>query len=84
MSTIRCIYHDRAPDFPATDQHPDAARYKVGACWVDAIGGAPTAEEIAAVLNPPAAAPEPTARELLDALKKKGMLTDADLAGGVK
>lgn len=27
MTTIRCIYHGTAPDFPATDQHPDAERF---------------------------------------------------------
>jgi hypothetical protein len=51
MSTIRCIY-DKAPNFPATDQHPDAVRYQVGSKWVDAIGGQPTQAEIDAVLNP--------------------------------
>jgi hypothetical protein len=56
MSTIRCVY-TTAPDFPATDQHPDAARYTVtvnGTEYiVDAIGGAPTVEEVVAVLAPP-------------------------------
>lgn len=27
MSQIRCIYHEIAPDFPATDQHPSAERF---------------------------------------------------------
>jgi hypothetical protein len=54
VSTIRCIY-DEEPTFPATDQHPDAKRYKVGGRWVDALGGKPTLAEIDAVLNPPAA-----------------------------
>ena len=59
MSTIRVIY-GREPNFPATDQHPDAVRYKIGARWVDAIGGKPSAAEIDAVLNPPQPAPEDT------------------------
>lgn len=29
MSTIRIIYSDHEPNFPATDQHPDAKRYYV-------------------------------------------------------
>lgn len=52
MSTIRCIF-DQEPTFPATDQHPDAARYQVGGRWVDAIGGQPTQAEVDAILNPP-------------------------------
>jgi hypothetical protein len=58
MSTIRCIYHDTAPEFPASDQHPDARRYGPltltdgSIVFVDAIG-APTSDEVLAVLNPP-------------------------------
>ena len=52
MTQIRCIY-SAEPRFPATDQHPDAVRYQVGANWVDAIGDKPTQAEIDAVLNPP-------------------------------
>jgi len=52
MTQIRCIYSEE-PKFPATDQHPDAVRYQVGANWVDAIGGEPTQAEIDAVLAPP-------------------------------
>jgi hypothetical protein len=47
MTTIRVIY-EAEPDFPPTDQHPDAVRYQVGEYWVDAIGceagGAPAGE----------------------------------------
>lgn len=46
--TIRCIYEEE-PKWPATDQHPDAVRYKVGQFWVDVIGPAPTLEEVMAV-----------------------------------
>jgi hypothetical protein len=53
MSTIRTVYHDAPPPFPATDQHPDAARYQVGSVWVDAIGGAPTEAELDAFVAPP-------------------------------
>jgi len=52
MSTIRTIY-EKEPDFPATDQHPDAVRYVVGKWVVDAIGGEPTRAEIQAILKPP-------------------------------
>lgn len=52
MSTIRCIYRE-APNFPATDQHPNAVRYQVGALFVDAIGGQPTQAEVDALLTPP-------------------------------
>jgi len=52
MSTIRTLY-EKEPNFSATDQHPDAVRYKVGKWTVDAIGGEPTPAEILAVMNPP-------------------------------
>lgn len=52
MSIIRCVY-SREPSFPATDQHPDAVRYTVAGHTVDAIGGEPTPEEVAAFLAPP-------------------------------
>lgn len=71
MSDIRCIYRNSPPDFPATDQHPDAVRYgpitfNGEQVFVDAIGGEPTAEEIEAVLNPPPP-PELTPAEKLAA-----------------
>lgn len=50
MSTIRCIY-EQEPNFPATDQHPDAVRYCIGARWVDAVGGEPTPAEIDKMLG---------------------------------
>lgn len=50
--TIVTVYSE-APKFPATDQHPSAARYRVGTYVVDAIGGAPTEADIAAFLTPP-------------------------------
>ena len=52
MSTIRTTY-EKEPDFPASEQHPDAVRYQVGKRWVDAIGGKPTPAEISDVMNPP-------------------------------
>lgn len=52
MTEIRYIRESEAPPTsPAENQHPDAVRYHVGPYWVDAIGGEPTPEEIAAVLN---------------------------------
>lgn len=59
MSTVRCIYSDEAPRFPATDQHPAAARYAVRSAYlgrdvlVDAVGGEPTTQEVDALLAPP-------------------------------
>jgi len=85
--TIRCIYRDVAPDFPATDQHPDAARFGPiivdGATYfVDAIGAAPTAEDIRAVLSP--AAPFPriiSDRQFFQQLAIQGLITqDESLA----
>ena len=58
MSEIRAIYLNQAPDFPATDQHPDAVRYQVGTYWVDAVGGEPTLQEVEDVIDPPAAIAE--------------------------
>lgn len=80
MSAIRCIY-EVAPNFPATDQHPDAVRYQIGECWVDAVGGKPTPAEVDALLHPPAPPLDPTVGELVAALKVKGVLTDTDMIG---
>jgi hypothetical protein len=69
MSHIRCIYREVPPDFPATDQHPDAVRFGpidvpgLGLVFADALGGEPSADEIAAIFNPPA----PTAADKLAA-----------------
>lgn len=58
MSTIRCIYFDAAPQFPAADQHPQAARYTVRSNFLgrdvvlDAVGGEPTTQEVDALLAP--------------------------------
>lgn len=52
MSTIRAVYVVE-PNFPATDQHPDAVRYVVGNFFVDAIGGQPTLQEVLDVISPP-------------------------------
>lgn len=58
MTTIRTVYFGAPPDFPATDQHPDAVRYgpfTVGGktCFADCIGGEPTVEDLQAVIDPP-------------------------------
>lgn len=45
MSEIRCVYHGHEPNFPSTDQHPDAKRYRIAGVVVDAIGE-PTEEEV--------------------------------------
>lgn len=65
MSQIRAVYSHGVPSFPATDQHRDAERFTVGPYIVDAIGGAPTIDEIEAFLAPPA--PKRTAQEKLQA-----------------
>ena len=44
MTIIRMIY-EAEPDFPPTDQHPEAVRYQVGEFWVDAVG-APAGEAL--------------------------------------
>lgn len=46
MIQIRCVYVGKAPNFPATDQHPNAVRYVVDNYVVDSIGGQPTKKEI--------------------------------------
>lgn len=50
MKQIRVVYSNE-PSFPATDQHTNAVRYRVGSYWVDAIGGEPTEEEVLTVLG---------------------------------
>lgn len=67
MSHIRCIY-DQEPNFPATDQHQDAKRYRVAGKIVDAIGE-PTEAEVLAVLNPPKQV-KPTLEQRIEALEK--------------
>ena len=63
MSSIRVIWRPLAdgsryePPWPATDEHPDAARYpfnhpQFGALTVDAIGGPPLQAEIDGLLAP--------------------------------
>jgi hypothetical protein len=49
--TIRCVY-EQEPNFPATDQHPDAVRHKVGRYWVDAVGGKPSEGDVTGILSP--------------------------------
>lgn len=85
MTTIRCIYHPQdgkavSPAFPATDQHPDAARYLVGLYYVDAIGGKPTQAEIDAVLNPP----PPPAKTLDEKLAAAGLTREDIKAASVE
>lgn len=59
-TTIRVIYQV-APNFPATDQHPAAVRYSVdvdGTTWVvDAVGDAPTPDDVRPFLVAPASPP---------------------------
>ena len=73
---IRVVYHTAAPQFPATDQHPDAVRYKIGAYIVDAIGGPPTPEEVQAFIAPPTVKPT-TLEDVVAVLAQKdgGFLT---------
>lgn len=56
MTTIHAMY-ERQPSFTANDQQPGATRYTISAgifTLADCTGGAPTAAEIQAHLNPPA------------------------------
>lgn len=82
MSKILAVY-DESPKFPATDQHPDAARYLVDGNIVDATGGQPTPEEVAAFLNPPDPLAPLTSKatdgtitlpELVELLRVKGII----------
>lgn len=81
--TIRCIYQ-AVPNFPATDQHPDAVRYGPldvagKAYYVDAIGGAPSEAEILAVIDPPSPVPTTISdRQFTHALKLAGAITHAE------
>ncbi len=57
MSAIRCLYLDRPPAFPPTDQHPDAVRFgpfevRGRIVYVDAVGARPGEDEIAALMPP--------------------------------
>jgi len=83
MSAIRCIYHGKEPNFPATDQHPDAVRYKVGLYFVDAIGGEPTQAELDAVLNPPPPPKRIADGDLAAVLVTKGLITQAEVDAAV-
>lgn len=78
MTQIRCIYFPAndgtrtAPNFPATDQHPQAVRYAFdhptrGALNVDAVGGAPTLADVNASLGLDAASQAVAQRVAADA-----------------
>tara|TARA_R110000868_G_scaffold171458_1_gene407164 strand:- start:1228 stop:1608 length:381 start_codon:yes stop_codon:yes gene_type:complete len=45
---IKAVY-EQDPNFPATDNHPDAVRYVINGLYVDAIGE-PTAADVSALL----------------------------------
>lgn len=57
MTTIRIVYWVE-PNFPATDQHPDALRttltFEGNTVWVDYIGDVPTVDDVDAVVHPEA------------------------------
>jgi hypothetical protein len=90
MSTIRCVYHGTEPKFPATDQHPDAVRYGPltidGAVYfVDAIGGAPSDDDIRAALNPPPPLPSQISdRQFFQQLAIAGAISQAEALAAVK
>lgn len=50
--TILVVYSEE-PDFPPTDQQPDAKRSEVGEFWVDYLGPKPSIADIDSFLNPP-------------------------------
>lgn len=71
MSDIRYVKEGPdLPNFPATNQHPNAVRYRVGNYWVDAIGDEPTAQEVSDYVSPPSAAMD--ASSFNDALTAEG------------
>lgn len=75
MSTILATY-SAEPNFPATAQHPDAQRYKVGNVWVDTRNGEPPAEDVEAFLNPPTpVSTSITRRQLLIGLKNAELIS---------
>jgi hypothetical protein len=57
---IRCVYEVKEPNFPATDNHPQAVRYHFNISgvdyWVDAVGTPPTLQEVTDFVSPPSAA----------------------------
>lgn len=52
MSEILAIYSEEPP-FPPQAQQPNAARWKIGDYWVDAVGPEPPQEQVDAFVNPP-------------------------------
>jgi hypothetical protein len=54
-TTIRYVNTEQ-PNFPATDQHPSAARVQIGSLWVDYIGSVPVQADIDAFFAPGIAA----------------------------
>lgn len=75
VSEIRVVY-TAEPNFPATDQHPDAKRYKVNQYWVDAVGKeTPTIADVEALLHPPITL---EADQQFDAVAFLDLLTDAE------
>jgi hypothetical protein len=40
------VVYSEEPNFPATDNNPDAIRYQINNNWVDALDGKPTANEL--------------------------------------
>lgn len=79
MTSIRVVYFAE-PNFPATDQHPDAVRYFVGGKWVDAIDGEPTEADLSAFLNPPKIITVVTMRQARLALLAVGKLAAVESA----
>jgi hypothetical protein len=78
VSNIRVVYA-KEPNFPATDQHPAAVRYQIGACFVDAVGEAPTQADVDAFLAPPLPRVV-TMRQARLALLSAGMLSAVSAA----
>lgn len=75
---IRVVY-SAEPNFPATDQHPDAVRYRVAGYFVDAIGGKPTVNEVQAFVSPPPAVPSSISdRQFAQQLAVVGLITQTE------
>jgi hypothetical protein len=75
---IRALY-EREPEFPPTDQHPDAERFAVSAGifrFCDAVGGEPTQAELEAAAGVDAAGLALKARREQDGLEVSDCAVD--------
>lgn len=82
MTRIRSIY-EVEPNFPATDQHPNAERFPVSIGifrFADCVGGAPTQAELEAHLGLDAAGMAEKARLAADEAERAEAKADSQIA----